>query len=38
MNDDADDSHIKGTGKWREPGVPHKGWACSHIEDLGEPV
>lgn len=23
-------------GKWSEKGVPHKGWACIHIEDLGE--
>src|SRR5262245_50790777 len=26
-----------GTGKWREPGVPHRGWTCVDIEDLGEP-
>jgi hypothetical protein len=26
-----------GTGKWAEPGVPHRGWECVHIEDLGEP-
>lgn len=24
-------------GKWSEPGVPHKGWSCVDIEDLGEP-
>lgn len=24
-------------GKWSEAGVPHKGWACVDIEDLGEP-
>lgn len=22
------------TGKWREPGVPHKGWVCLSVEDL----
>lgn len=25
------------TGKWSQPGVPHKGWSCVDIEDLGEP-
>ncbi|MCW3477773.1 hypothetical protein [Limobrevibacterium gyesilva] len=25
------------TGKWSQPGVPHKGWTCIDIEDLGEP-
>jgi hypothetical protein len=25
------------TGKWSQPGVPHKGWSCIDIEDLGEP-
>lgn len=24
------------TGKWREPGVPHKGWSCVDIEELEE--
>ncbi|WP_080401344.1 hypothetical protein [Burkholderia ubonensis] len=24
-------------GKWSERGVPHKGWVCIDIEDLGEP-
>jgi len=24
-------------GKWSLPGVPHKGWSCVHVEDLGEP-
>lgn len=24
------------TGKWREPGVPHKGWTCVGIEELEE--
>ena len=27
----------RGTGKWGQPGVPHKGWTCVDIEDLGEP-
>jgi hypothetical protein len=27
----------KGTGKWCQPGVPHKGWTCFDIEDLEEP-
>jgi hypothetical protein len=25
------------TGKWSQAGVPHKGWTCTDIEDLGEP-
>lgn len=26
------------TGKWREPEVPHRGWICVDVEDLGEPA
>jgi hypothetical protein len=26
-----------GRGKWSQPGVPHRGWSCVDIEDLGEP-
>ena len=22
-------------GKWSQPGVPHKGWSCDHVVDLG---
>ena len=25
-----------GTGKWAQPGVPHGGWSCVDIEDVGE--
>jgi hypothetical protein len=25
------------TGKWTQPGVPHRGWYCVYVEDLGEP-
>ena len=25
-------------GKWAEPGVPHKGWSCDAVTDLGEPL
>ena len=25
------------TGKWSRVGVPHKGWMCVNVEDLGEP-
>ncbi|ASD26541.1 MULTISPECIES: hypothetical protein [Brevundimonas] len=28
----------RGTGKWAQAGVPHKGWSCVDIEDLGEPA
>ena len=24
-------------GKWSAPGVPHRGWQCVNIEDLGAP-
>lgn len=23
------------TGKWSRPGVPHRGWTCVNVEDLG---
>ena len=26
-----------GTGKWCVEGVPHRGWTCLGVEDLGEP-
>ena len=25
------------TGKWAQPGVPHKGWTCVDVEDLNSP-
>lgn len=28
---------ITGTGKWVKRGVPHKGWVCVGVEDLGVP-
>jgi hypothetical protein len=27
----------RGTGKWAQPDVPHRGWSCLDVEDLGEP-
>ena len=27
---------VKNHGKWSEQGVPHKGWRCIDVEDLGE--
>ena len=24
-------------GKWSIPGVPHEGWTCTSVEDLGAP-
>jgi hypothetical protein len=24
-------------GRWSRPGVPHRGWSCVDVEDLGEP-
>jgi hypothetical protein len=26
------------TGKWSQPGVPHKGWECIGCHDLGKPT
>lgn len=27
-----------GRGKWASPNVPHRGWTCVNVEDLGEPL
>ncbi|WP_299929545.1 hypothetical protein [uncultured Pelagimonas sp.] len=27
---------VKSKGKWSEAGVPHKGWTCDDVEDLGD--
>jgi hypothetical protein len=35
MNEEDQVSHRR--GKWSQEGVPHKGWTCIDIEDLGEP-
>lgn len=32
-----DHSVLVKRGKWSMPGVPHSGWVCVDIEDLGEP-
>jgi hypothetical protein len=26
------------SGKWEDPGVPHQGWVCVDVEDLGAPT
>ncbi len=36
MNEEEQVSHRR--GKWSQEGVPHKGWTCTDIEDLGEPL
>lgn len=28
---------VRGSGKWSRPGVPHRGWTCTGIDDLGSP-
>lgn len=28
---------VSGSGKWGQPGIPHKGWTCAGIEGLEEP-
>jgi hypothetical protein len=38
MDDDPDQTEHGGTGKWAQPGVPHRGWTCINVEDLGEPL
>jgi len=35
--EDEERSVASGRGKWSESGVPHKGWHCVDIEDLGKP-
>jgi hypothetical protein len=25
---------VRGLGKWRTRGVPHKGWTCTHVYDV----
>lgn len=36
--DNTEETNVnKKRGKWSEPGIPHKGWICNDIEDLGEP-
>lgn len=38
MNEDVEGRLIaRGSGKWSQAGVPHKGWICTGIEDLGAP-
>ena len=38
MCEDIEQRQIaRGSGKWSQPGVPHKGWTCTGIDDLGAP-
>jgi len=30
-------AETRGSGKWVQLGVPHKGWTCTGVEDLEEP-
>ena len=27
---------VRNHGKWSDPGIPHKGWVCVDVEDLGK--
>ncbi len=36
-HEDEEKLVASGRGKWSVAGVPHKGWQCVDIEDLGEP-
>lgn len=33
----AENEHNFRRGKWSDPEVPHKGWTCVWVDDLGEP-
>lgn len=38
MSEEAERNFIsRGKGKWSQAGVPHKGWQCIDVEDLGAP-
>ena len=38
MSDDIEQLQIaRGSGKWSQQGVPHKGWTCTGVDDLGAP-
>lgn len=37
MTETARPSGFRRLGKWSVPGVPHRGWNCIDIEDLGSP-
>jgi len=38
MIEDAERQLVaRGSGKWSQTGVPHKGWVCNGIDDLGAP-
>lgn len=38
MTPKSEEDHVASKrGKWSVSGVPHKGWICVDIEDLGEP-
>ena len=30
------EARSRGRGKWQQPGVPHKGWHCVEVTDLGD--
>ena len=30
------EEHERRYGRWSEPGLPHKGWICIDVIDLGE--
>ena len=37
-NDD-EELYVKSRrGNWSAAGIPHKGWSCTHVDDLGEPT
>lgn len=33
----VDEARAAMHGKWVQPGVPHKGWTCVDLDDLGVP-
>jgi len=36
--DDIVQESAGGSGKWKQRGVPHRGWACVDVQDLGAPM
>ena len=37
MTEPDDTADFRRFGKWSVPGIPHRGWSCIDIEDLGSP-
>lgn len=38
INQSLNDLEKYGVSRWNHPGIPHKGWACTDMDDLEEPI